>query len=1174
MNEPATLSLLTKRADFITELSRRPLEKREMVDVLGYSRATVNRAIRDLEEARLVKPTDKGYEPTLSATEAVETYEGFLDREDYILDSTEVVYPLDHTEELSSDVLVEAEFFAVGEGSTEGNATRLREGIEGVESVRLVVPSEEGLLLLEKCQEVLKPKEQQVELFLDEELYANVRSTRQSLTSLAAEGGKVATVTSVGFFVALLDDGDQQSVFVLVYDPEVGEFGALRNETEASINWATDFLARLEERSTRVDDELETAYLNDRVDISNKQDAVESVPRVLEEEGFVALSEEYFDLHEPRPLNTALRTGLSLADVREGHATERVDADGDPLSEQVLRTLRSGRDCAVTGKPGSGKSTLCKVVAEKWYDRDLGAVIYRESGQGAPFESLASLRGYLQRVDRDVLVVVEDAMRPEANKVLQIAEEFEGWDGVHFLFDSRESAWCETRKLPVDAALREYQQQSIDEIQLGSPDERECREFVKKYRDTTGKDIQKTGEDLVLELEGDDATSGGMFLLAHTVCLRADPLVSDDSVTPTKLTEDVQSRLRALADEGSRPLLRAAMLSQFLNVAEMPLYEEFFHAVSLNTTEQTDVVSSLKRHGLLFKDDEGETLRSVHSQWSKLFMQEALEVLPNSPELFGESVDAVLRLVQDESFRKEVSTRGGHDLLAQRLNTDATKWSDDFVEQLFKVGEDINFLAPYYGRFSSPTFEIREVCSCAVVYDCDYRRAKILGRSGKMEDSFDEYQRVIGSIYRTSNPDRLSEQLANCFAGVGTGLRYQGRYDAAEAHVQHALGIFQEVENRERVGDCLLSLGMIANYRSQYDEAARYYEGARDAFEETGARKKVSNALGNLAVSHADRGNYDEAEKYARESLEIRREVGFNLGIAQCYNLIARAVISRGEIQKGLEYHRDSLAIAMDLGNPEWKCTAFSNLGNTSLMLGRLGDAEEYLRRGLNVFEDRDDADTRYNLARVLRRKGEYEEAREHAESGLSRAVEVEDRRGQARCRHVLGEIAQTAGDYEAAREHFSASIDTFRELSLEGPKISSQTALGRLEVEVGNIDSARHYIQAVRKSLDADDFFDEGTEVELLRLQAALASVTEETSEARRLFDEAEKAAENLEDSYAKAQTLIGSGRFAVNHGDETQAEECLRRGLNIACDIGSEPLEQEAAEMLNSLNEVPTRE
>ncbi|MBP1986562.1 tetratricopeptide repeat protein [Halolamina salifodinae] len=1170
MDEPATLSVLTKRADFIAELSRRPLEKREMVDVLGYSRATVNRAIRDLEEARLVKPVDGGYEPTLAATEAVQTYETFLEREGYILDSSDVVHPLNHSEELPSEALVGAEFFAAGEGCTEWNASRLREEIEQVESARLLVSSEEGLLLLDKWQDALKPQEQDVELFLDEELYASIRTTRQSLTSLAAEGGKVTTVDSSDFFVALLGDGDEQVVYVLVYDPEVGEFGALRNETEAAIDWARGFLDRLDGRFQRVDDELETAYLNDRVDISNGQDAVESVPQVLEGEGFIALTEQYFDSHEPRALNTALRTGLSLADVREGHAIERVTADGDSLAEQILSTLRRGRDCAVTGEPGNGKSTLCKVVAHEWYDRDLGAVIYRESGRGAPFESLASLRGYLRRVERDVLVVVEDAMRPEANKVFRIAEEFEGWDGVHFLFDARESEWNETRNLPVDASLREYQQ-DIDEIRLESPDGGECQAFMEKYQGTTGRELQTTGEDLVVELEGDDATSGGMFLLAHTVCLSADPLVSDDSITPTRLIEDVQSRLNALVDKGSRPVLRAAMLSQFLNVTEMPLHEEFFHAVSLDDSEEVDVVAPLKEYGLVFEENERGTFLSVHNQWSKLFVEEALELLPDSPELFGEAVNSALRLAADESFREDVTRHGSRGSLARRLKADATKWADDFVQGLFRVGEEIHSLAPYYGRFDDPTFEIRESCSPGVVYDCGYRRAKILGRSGKMEESLDEYQTVIGSIYRTWSSDRFSEQLANCIAGVGMGLRYQGWFDAAEAHVRHALRIHQAQDNRVRVGDCLLSLGQIANYRSQYDEAAQYYGGARDAFEETGAREKLSNALGNLAVSHADRGNYDEAENYARESLEIRREIGFDLGIAQCYNLLARAVISRGETRTGLEYHRDSLAIAMDLGNPEWKCTELSNLGRTSLMLGHLDDAEKYLRRGLDVFEDRDDANTRYNLARTLRRKGKRNEAKEHAESGLKRAETVEDRRGQARCRHVLGEIARTGGDYEAAREQFSASIATFRELGLQGPEVSSQIALGRLEVDTGNLDAARDSVQAVRKRLETGDSFDEGTEVALLRLRAALAREAGETSEARRLFDEAEKTAAGLDDSYMKAQALIDSGRFAAKHRDETKAEESLRRGLRIACEIGAEPLEQEAAGALNAIEEVP---
>src|SRR6056297_4211338 len=83
-----------RRADFLERLAEEPLRKRAMVDALGHSRSTVDRAIAALEEAGLVERTDEGYVSTLAGRLAVERYREYVADSAAVLDAGGVLAPL------------------------------------------------------------------------------------------------------------------------------------------------------------------------------------------------------------------------------------------------------------------------------------------------------------------------------------------------------------------------------------------------------------------------------------------------------------------------------------------------------------------------------------------------------------------------------------------------------------------------------------------------------------------------------------------------------------------------------------------------------------------------------------------------------------------------------------------------------------------------------------------------------------------------------------------------------------------------------------------------------------------------------------------------------------------------------------------------------------------------
>ena len=96
MTEPSELvDVVERRLDFLERLAAEPLRKHELVDALGHSRSTVNRAIDELEATGLVAGETDGYRTTLSGRLLAEGYRELLTVADDLAAAGDVLDPLD-----------------------------------------------------------------------------------------------------------------------------------------------------------------------------------------------------------------------------------------------------------------------------------------------------------------------------------------------------------------------------------------------------------------------------------------------------------------------------------------------------------------------------------------------------------------------------------------------------------------------------------------------------------------------------------------------------------------------------------------------------------------------------------------------------------------------------------------------------------------------------------------------------------------------------------------------------------------------------------------------------------------------------------------------------------------------------------------------------------------------
>jgi len=360
--------------------------------------------------------------------------------------------------------------------------------------------------------------------------------------------------------------------------------------------------------------------------------ASSTLPVELEAEGFVDLCHDYFEQREANDPATCWRTGLRLVDIRAGYAVDRTrDLNGERVNviDSLFEELRDGTDHIVLGPLGAGKSTVCKSVACRWYEQGLGRVFYRESGETDPFESVAQLRATIEEQAGHTLVIVEDAVRADANAIFTLAQQFDGSDSITFLFDARESEWRKSDALPIDARLDSYRANALRTVRLPELDGTECARFLDHFEETTDTAVPTNAGELLDEIRREthegEVRRGEVLLLFHRLARYAQPSAEADGTTSTALLEDVQRTYQRLVSDETPYALTVGVLANLLNAARIGVYPEYVHAVA-DADEHETVERQLEalEGSVLFsrkgRDSCIAPREAVHGSWSTAFL--------------------------------------------------------------------------------------------------------------------------------------------------------------------------------------------------------------------------------------------------------------------------------------------------------------------------------------------------------------------------------------------------------------------------------------------------------------------------------------------------------------------------------------------------------------------------
>jgi tetratricopeptide (TPR) repeat protein/predicted transcriptional regulator len=1140
----------------ILERVEMPREKQDLVHELDDSRSTVDRAIRKLDRIGIVDRTAAGYTTTPEGQQVIDQYSATITTLTDILAVHDILADLPHGYPIQPALLADATIERPDDAMPYHLSEGVRERIAAAEHVRLYLPVFTTPQLLDCCHHQVVQEELTLNLLTTPSLFETLTAEFPGpLAAMAAaeKGGHCtaavadsSTDTRLPFGLVLAKSGGSTTISVIAYGDQHTVQAIIHNETSAAVEWAENCYADASDDARK-----RTATLRElapaqqaRAPILSPGSPSERVER--EAEGFVQLTPEYFAQHAPAPPLTGWRAGFDLVDVHAGYALDReIERDGtrQNLTEELVDRLHEATNQAVLGPPGSGKSTVCKAVACRWYAQGLGPVFYRESGTGVTFDSPAVLREQLQTAATTghVLVVIEDAVRTEANVMFRVMQAFRGNASVTFLLDAREGEWTDPEMMPPDARRDAYREDVIETVFVPSLDDTEAERFVRQFAQTTDQKCdhrtahqlrkhESTGEEEQLQdsVQSSGDAPGELLLFLHRLVLTSDPLASYTTATPTTLIEDVKRTYNTLEDTGSLAL-DVGVLVNMLNAAGIGVSAGL--VCSLVATEDDLGISAVREalstlEGRLIFDRETSTsaasspYRTIHGAWSAQFLDHLLDTETEhaAHQRVGRCLTALLSLADDENLRDQIrSGIPAAGSLLEQIETSPGEWADAIIEQLFNLGLSRPGLAPLFGTTGDTAIDLPDACSQAVTIKCTRWRALMYRDMAALERATHEYEALdtLADEVVTTDPDWAATLRGRRCKGLGFVAWRRGKYDNAEAYYTSAINHFQKADNSRQIVGTQMNLGGVAQTRGDLETAETYYRQSLETPSDVRDTQVEADTLSNLATIGAMTSDLSMAIDQSQECLERYRTIGDRQRGAKALSNLGFLTAHWGDLDTAENYCIQALDRCREIGARDVEAQSLSNAGIVHRMRGDFATADTYYWQSHDIFHEignrRFKASLLRNLSILAREQGALDTAADHCTTSYNIKQEIGDHRGEARSLTTLGTIAYERGDLVTATEHAQESLPVSQESGYPLETARARRLLGR-------VAGAREQFQT------AEDY-----------------------------LTEAQSVFQDMEYCYEEATTLAALGTLARRRNSSVRARERLQDALELYHEIGA---------------------
>jgi len=247
------LDLAQRRHEYLTLLATGPHHKRDVIEELGDSRSTVDRAIEALREAGLVVRTaDGAWTVTTKGDVLRQTIERTRETAGAIATAGDLLEHLPCDEPVPSTLFQDAVVERAEGPAPLSMAERVRENMVAADSVRGFAAADHGTGIKEDVFEsVFGDDSFEFTYVFEESLIAGLSADDSRFRELCGRPNATATVyDGLPFGLLLADVGDETRMTVIVYDDSSVVRGQITTTDRGAVAWGEDVFERYRSAGT------------------------------------------------------------------------------------------------------------------------------------------------------------------------------------------------------------------------------------------------------------------------------------------------------------------------------------------------------------------------------------------------------------------------------------------------------------------------------------------------------------------------------------------------------------------------------------------------------------------------------------------------------------------------------------------------------------------------------------------------------------------------------------------------------------------------------------------------------------------------------------------------------------------------------------------------------------
>ena len=696
------------------------------------------------------------------------------------------------------------------------------------------------------------------------------------------------------------------------------------------------------------------------------------------------------------------------------------------LSEHLSATATAVRLCAISGKPGAGKSTLAMHVAhavrEHFPDGQLYATLRGvHAVRAEPFEVLAGFlralgvadsampadadeRAQLYRTllaDRKVLVVLDDAADER-----QIRQLLPGSATCAVLVTSRERL----------GALGGAAQFGLDVL-----DDSEAFELLDRVIGDGRAAAEPEAAQHIVRLCG---------RLPLAVRIAGARLAARPHWKLSRLVERLRVQRRVLQELTLGDLeVRGSLALSYAGLAERER-------------------AALRRLGLLDVSTFGGWLVAPLIDCPPDEGEEVVERLVDAQLLDVVTSDdnGALRYQLHDLTRAFARERGDAEESAAEIRAACTRAAESWLVLVESAGRRM----PHAQFGDSGT-------SATSPYLADDLAGELLADPEAWFDA--EQADLVGVVERISELDLTD--IATRLAAALCSSRFSVRNLFGQWWRTHsaALEAAQRVGDRTGEARLLSGLGWLRYEQDRFDESGRYFEQALEAYAHTADAH--GQAMTRLALStvRRERGELAKAFESLTVALPELRALDERHAVAQAEHELGRVLTEQGDLEEALATCERTLFAYRTLGDRRATAIALRSVGIVHRAAGRLDEAARSTEAAVDILRRLGDrlmsAYAVQALAKVRIRQGRGDAVRSDLLECLATCNDMQDGFGQALLLRTLGELEHAVGRPDVAHRYLERSLQWWDALSLPVWRARTLRDLSAVLAALGDQDGA-----------------------------------------------------------------------------------------------------------------------